>query len=397
MSKAVYRDYDQEALEYQYGPRLAVPETDEILARWSANSDAYYAESDCVRDIAYGPRAEETLDFFKPATDAAPVLIFIHGGYWRALDKKDHAFLPKPFVDAGVLVASINYTLCPEVTIDEITRQTRAACAWVWRNAVSYGGDPDRVHIFGHSAGGHLTAAVATTDWPDYEPGLPKDLLKSATPISGLFDLQPLLLTSVNDDVHLDAESAVRNSPANSDPGYDMPMTVDAYSHRIGRTGRAHETGEALSLMVHDDESLVRRIEKLLRTKIERRRMPDFDYGGYSPARQSNEDRDGRGAGRPRPDSNGRGRDEYVTRRDVSASRGNGNEPRRNGRSAARPQNPDASPVAADSGRSVYRAAPSGSPNGASSNDAPSRRRPHRGKRYAPAGGRPQGQRPRSR
>ena len=229
MSKAVYRDYDQEALEYQYGPRLAVPETDEILARWSANSEAYYAESDCVRDIAYGPRAEETLDLFKPtSTGTAPVLIFIHGGYWRALDKKDHAFLPKPFVDAGVLVASINYTLCPEVTIDEITRQTRAACAWVWRNAVSYGGDPDRVHIFGHSAGGHLTAAVATTDWPDYEPGLPKDLLKSATPISGLFDLQPLLLTSVNDDVHLDAESAVRNSPANSDPGYDMPMTVAA-------------------------------------------------------------------------------------------------------------------------------------------------------------------------
>ena len=227
MSKAVYRNYDQETLEFQYGPRLAVSNTDEILARWAADSDAYYAESDCVRDIAYGPRSEETLDIFKPAgTDKAPVLIFIHGGYWRALDKKDHAFLPKPFVDAGVLVVSINYTLCPEVTIEEITRQARAACAWVWRNAASYGGDPDRVHVFGHSAGGHLTAAVATTDWPEFEADLPKDLLKSATPISGLFDLQPILLISVNDDVHLDADSAVRCSPANSDPGHDMPMTV---------------------------------------------------------------------------------------------------------------------------------------------------------------------------
>jgi|TARA_Y100000031_G_scaffold153798_1_gene199895 ATP-dependent RNA helicase RhlE len=175
---------------------------------------------------------------------------------------------------------------------------------------------------------------------------------------------------------------------------YDMPMTVDAYTHRIGRTGRAQETGEALTLMVHDDESLVRRIEKLLRTKIERRRMPDFDYGGYSPARPSTDDRNGRGASRPRPDGNGRRRDENVTRRDMSPSRGNGSEPRRNGRPAARPQNPDASPVAASNGRSVYRAAPSGSSNGAGSNGPERRRRPHRGKRYAPAGGRPPGQRP---
>lgn len=227
MSKAIYRDYNQEALEYQYGPRLSVPNTDEILVRWAADSETYYAESDCERDISYGPRAEEILDIFKPANvDNAPVLIFIHGGYWRALDKKDHAFLPKPFVDAGVLVVSINYTLCPEVKIDEITRQARAACAWVWRNAASYGGDTDRIHIFGHSAGGHLAAAVATTDWPEYEAGLPKGLLKSATPISGLFDLQPILLISVNNDVHLDPDSAVRCSPANSAPGHDIAMTI---------------------------------------------------------------------------------------------------------------------------------------------------------------------------
>ena len=227
MSKAIYRDYNQEALEYQYGPRLSVPNTDEILVRWAADSETYYAESDCERDISYGPRAEEILDIFKPANvDNAPVLIFIHGGYWRALDKKDHAFLPKPFVDAGVLVVSINYTLCPEVKIDEITRQARAACAWVWRNAASYGGDPDRVHVFGHSAGGHLAAAVAPTDWPEYEAGLPKGLLKSATPISGLFDLQPILLISVNNDVHLDPDSAGRCSPANSAPGHDIAMTI---------------------------------------------------------------------------------------------------------------------------------------------------------------------------
>lgn len=228
MSKAVYRDYDQEALEFQYGPRAAVQGVDEILARWVERSNAYYAASDCERDVAYGPGAMETLDIFKPGNDNAPVLIFIHGGYWRALDKSDHAFLLEPFVKAGALVFSINYALCPAVTIDEITRQSRAACAWVWRNAAAYGGDPDRVHVYGHSAGGHLTGMMAATDWPSCEAGLPKDMLKSATPISGLFDLAPILLISVNNDVHLDAAAAARLSPAALTPAYDLPMTIAA-------------------------------------------------------------------------------------------------------------------------------------------------------------------------
>lgn len=228
MSKAVYRDYDQEAMEYQYGPRVAVQGVDAILARWVERSNAYYAASDCERDVAYGPGDAETLDVFRPGKDNAPVLIFIHGGYWRALDKSDHAFLVEPFVNAGALVFSINYALCPSVTIDEITRQTRAACAWVWRNAASYGGDPERVHVYGHSAGGHLTAMMAATDWPAFEAGLPTDMLKSATPISGLFDLAPILLISVNNDVHLDEAAVARLSPAKLAPGHDVAMTIAA-------------------------------------------------------------------------------------------------------------------------------------------------------------------------
>ncbi len=226
MSKAVYRDYDAEALEFQYGPRLAVQGVDAILERWTARSTAFTNSNPCALDIAYGSRAEEKLDIYKPTDGNAPVMIFIHGGYWRALDKKDYAFVAEPFVAAGALVASINYTLCPEVTIDEITRQARAACAWVWRNAAAHGGDPEQVHVVGHSAGGHLAAAMAATDWPAFEAGLPKNMLKSATPISGVFDLEPLLLVSVNDDVHLDPAAAERNSPAKMNPGYDIPMTV---------------------------------------------------------------------------------------------------------------------------------------------------------------------------
>lgn len=207
---------------------------------------------------------------------------------------------------------------------------------------------------------------------------------------------------------------------------YDMPMTVDAYTHRIGRTGRAHETGEALTLMVHEDESLVRRIEKLLRTRIERRRLPDFDYGGYSPIRQSSDDRQPRDNGRGRPSDNGYRRNGNATSYARSEPRRNGrapvraqngadgdvtpynrseprrygnatpsdrNEPRRNGRPQVQSNGADANPsqTTPGTGRTVYSASPSRTPNnGAGSNGQQQRRRrPHRGKRYVPAGGRP--------
>ena len=226
MSQPVYRGYDAEAMELQYNPRATVSGVDDIVANWIALSAAFTGRNDCVLDIPYGDRPEEVLDLYKPATADAPVLIFIHGGYWRALDKKPFAFMAEPLVTAGALVASINYTLCPAVTIDEIVRQCRAACAWVWRNAKRHGGDPDRIHVTGHSAGGHLTAMMAATGWPAHERGLPADLLKSATPLSGLFDLAPILLTSINADVRMDAAAASRNSPQAQVPAHDMPMTV---------------------------------------------------------------------------------------------------------------------------------------------------------------------------
>ena len=250
MGEAVYRDFDAEAMELQYNPRLTVADVDGIIADWASRSAAFTQRIACELDLAYGTRPAETLDLYKPEAPGGPVLIFIHGGYWRALDKQPYAFATEALVAAGALVASFNYTLCPAVSLDEIVRQSRAACAWVWREAASHGGDANRIHVAGHSAGGHLAAMMAATRWPEFAGDLPADLLKSATPISGLFDLEPLLATQVNEDVRMDAATATRNSPMALPPARDLPMTVavggaetDEF-HRQSREFRAQWAGQ---------------------------------------------------------------------------------------------------------------------------------------------------------
>ncbi len=226
MGKPVWGNYDAEALDAQYNARAAVPNHADFFADWAARSERYRAAAEARLDIAYGATEAERLDLFVPGSEGAPIHLFIHGGYWRSLDKSDFSFLAEPLVAAGALVAVVNYALCPAVTLDEIVRQMRAACAWAWRHAREYGGDPERIHLSGHSAGGHLTAMMLATDWPVFADDLPANLIKSGVPISGLFELAPLVHTAVNDDIRMDAETARRNSPALLDPASDAPLTV---------------------------------------------------------------------------------------------------------------------------------------------------------------------------
>jgi arylformamidase len=168
-----------------------------------------------VLDLAYGDDASERLDILPAAGAAAPVLVYIHGGYWRALDKRDQAFVAPPFADAGAMVVQLNYALCPAVSIAHIALQLAQALAWVWRHAADHGGDPERIVVAGHSAGGHLAAMLLACDWQAVAPDLPADLVKSALAISGLYELEPLRHAPfLAADIGLSAASARRLSPA---------------------------------------------------------------------------------------------------------------------------------------------------------------------------------------
>ena len=212
-------------LDAQYNNRARVPEAPQILERWANASALARAQSDCVLDIPYGSAPGETLDVFRAARADAPVFVFIHGGYWRALDKSQHSFVAEPFVNAGVTVAMINYALCPNVTIEDLVRQVVQAAAWLYRNGNNFGAPAGPLYVAGHSAGGHLTAMTLCAQWPRYAPDLPAKVVKGGLAVSGLFDVEPVMNTpSVNVDVRLTPASARRVSPALMQPATDAPL-----------------------------------------------------------------------------------------------------------------------------------------------------------------------------
>ncbi len=202
-------------LDAQYNNRARVPDHAQVMARWSEASALARTAPAARLDLRYGAGAGETLDIFPAARPAAPVLIFIHGGYWRALDKADHSFVAPSFNADGAMVVVPNYALCPAVGIEHITLQMAAVVAWVWRHAAAHGGDPTRIALAGHSAGGHLAAMLLSCRWREVAEGLPAQPLVGALSISGLYDLEPLRHTPfLQADLRLTPASVARLSPA---------------------------------------------------------------------------------------------------------------------------------------------------------------------------------------
>ena len=202
----------------QYNARASVQDPLAYMARYTQESQAAFTLPGAVRHQRYSPRATDVLDIYLPPTQAgsaqaAPVFIFIHGGYWKALGKDDSAFMAPALTQAGAIVVVPDYDLAPAVSLDHIVDQMRQAFAWVVRNIAIYGGDARNICVCGSSAGGHLVGMLLAQGWQeDYD--LPADAVPaSAFPLSGLFDLQPLLTTHINAWMQLDNAAALRNSP----------------------------------------------------------------------------------------------------------------------------------------------------------------------------------------
>jgi arylformamidase len=195
-------------IDAQYNAGAAVADSAEQLRRHGELSEAARTRLRCIEGISYGPTLDETLDVFPAERPASPVFVFIHGGYWRRFAARDYHLVAVGLVPLGITTVCVDYSLCPKVTIDEIARQCRAAVAWTLRRIGEHGGDPARVAVGGHSAGGHLTAMCLATRW-DEDYGLARDPLAAAVLISGIYDIEPLRRSYLQPTIQL----VRRNSP----------------------------------------------------------------------------------------------------------------------------------------------------------------------------------------
>jgi acetyl esterase/lipase len=213
----LYRGMDRAALDaaYNNGAAVGLARRDRYVADRTARSDALRRRLGGRLDLRYGDGARQRLDLFPCGTAGAPMLAFVHGGYWQMNDKEPSTFLGEGLLPAGINLALVEYTLAPAARLDQIVAEVRAAVAWLIDHAQALGGDPRRVFVAGHSAGGHLTA-MAMAD----------ARVAGGIAISGIYDLAPIRLNYLNEKLGLDAAEAARNSPILHLPSRSAPLVV---------------------------------------------------------------------------------------------------------------------------------------------------------------------------
>lgn len=226
----VFLDYDQAALDRAYDQTAWAPNMQEVLQRRAAASDAVRARLGPPRRVAYGPTPIEQLDVFAPMQPNAPIMVFLHGGAWRSGEARAQAFAAELFLSAGAHLVLPDFATVMDVGLDGMVAQVRRAVAWVARNASTFGGDPDRVYVGGHSSGGHLAGNVLVTDWAK-DFGLPVDLVKGGLCVSGMYDLKAVRLSARSSYVRFDDRIEHELSPQRHLDRLRAPVVV-AYGER---------------------------------------------------------------------------------------------------------------------------------------------------------------------
>jgi len=267
----LYRHFtSQEEIDLQYNFSLTVSD----VASWG---DFYARESqkardqfDCALDVSYGPTIPETVDIFPAKDPGAPLLVYIHGGYWCSRSSKDFDLVANAFVNHGITVAVMNYALCPAVTISEITRQSRALIAWLHKEATNYNADPKRIFVCGHSAGGQQVAMLAATNWAE-DYGLSGNVIKGGVAISGIYDLGGLPYSYLQPKLQLTHEVILRESPLLSIPDFGPPVLVSCGAKETAELRRLtteyyqarHTRGLTGDLLIQKDKMHFSAIEGL--------------------------------------------------------------------------------------------------------------------------------------
>lgn len=250
MAEIIYRDMDKAALDAGYNARASVPDPMVYLNMYREKTDAVKEKLPDYKTHHYGDGADETLDLYL-ADEGAPLFVYIHGGYWRALGREDSGFMVENMIAHGISVAVLNYSLVPAVTLDGIVHQMHMALAWLWQNADGQTYDKNRIYVAGSSAGGHLSAMMLGDSWlTDF--GLKQNPVVGGILISGIYDIKPLQLCLINDWMNFDDNTVARNSPIHHIPKNCPPLIVTYGGNESSEFRRqAEEYSESLTTAGH--------------------------------------------------------------------------------------------------------------------------------------------------
>jgi len=254
---SIFSTFDQVELDREYSPSSCIDDINVFLDAYASVSsevkESAVKQGTCVQNLGYGAQEDEQLDLFIPSTtEGAPLHIYIHGGYWRALSKNDSAFAAPMFQQHGSFFAALDYTLAPNATLTQIVRQNRLAISWLFDNADNWGFDRNKIYLSGSSAGAHLAIMMLMTDWSQY--GLPQNVIKGVCAVSGIYDLEPIRLSYVNEPLGMSPQEAAANSPMGKAVSNHCPIILAYGDNETNEFKR--QTDEYRDFLLQSGESV---------------------------------------------------------------------------------------------------------------------------------------------